>query len=101
MVEEYLDVCLPESWDIMDLYERRNFLADHNAPTSPRGMLQREFVSNAEIWTECLGRSFGDLKPADSYSLAALMLKVSGWERTIIVRRLPIYGRQRLYRRSL
>jgi hypothetical protein len=99
MVEEYLETLLPGNWDGMDTYERRNYIADKDAPTSPKGTVPRVTVSNAEIWCECFGRNLAELKPADSYALAALMTKVEGWERTKIKKRIPIYGEQRLYRR--
>ena len=67
IVEEYLNTLLPDNWNSMDLYERRNFLTD--------------------------------LKPSDSYAIAALMTKVDGWERTEKIRKLAIYGRQRIYER--
>ena len=82
MVEEYLDELLPENWDAMDIYQRRSFIFDKSDPTNPKGVMVRSEVSNAEIWCECLGRNIAELKPADSYALAALMTKVAGWERT-------------------
>ena len=96
LVEEYLNTLLPENWDEMDLYERRNFL---NGNMAPKGTVARQTVSNTEIWCECFCRNLSDLKPADSYAIAALMMKVGGWKRTNKVRRLPVYGRQRLYER--
>jgi predicted P-loop ATPase len=96
MVEMYLDTLLPEDWEERDIYERRNFFSD---ALSPRGALRRDVVSNAEIWNECLGKNLSELKPADSYSLAALMAKVDGWARTSERLRIGIYGQQRVYRR--
>jgi predicted P-loop ATPase len=99
LVEEYLNILLPENWDDMDTYARRNFVGDRNDPTAQKGVVQRDFVSNTEIWCECFGRKADELKPADSYAIAALMMRVSGWERTKVKRRIPIYGEQRLYAR--
>ena len=99
MVEQYLDILLPENWKDMDLYERRNYLSDRKDPTLPKGTVRREKVCNAEIWTECFGRSLPDMKPADSYAIAALMMQVEGWEKTGERRSLPIYGMQRMYSR--
>jgi len=99
MVEEYLETLLPDNWDSMDIYAHRNYIADKDAPTSPIGMKLREFVSNAELWAECFGRNIADLKPTDSYALAALMTKVEGWERIKVKKRIPNYGEQRLYKR--
>jgi hypothetical protein len=99
-VEEYLDTLLPDGWDSMDIYKRRNYISDKDDPTAPLGSVLREYVSNAEIWAECFGRNISELKPTDSYALAALMTRVDGWERTKAVRKLPLYGRQRLYKRT-
>lgn len=96
IVEEYLNTLLPENWDDMDLYERRNFLT---GDITSKGTVQRKIVSNAEIWSECFCRNLSDLKPSDSYAIAALMTKVDGWERTEKIRKLAIYGRQRIYER--
>ena len=96
IVEEYLNTLLPDNWNSMDLYERRNFLTNS---TSAKGTVQRKTVSNAEIWSECFCRNLSDLKPSDSYAIAALMTKVDGWERTEKIRKLAIYGRQRIYER--
>lgn len=97
MVEEYLETLLPENWDAMDIYARRNFLLEKDAPTSVKGTVRRETVSNAEIWCECFGRHHSDLKPSDSYAIAALMTQIDGWQRTDKVRKRPNYGKQRLY----
>ena len=83
----------------MDLYERRAWLADRKDPTKLKGTVRREKVCNAEIWAECFSRNPSDMKPADSYAIAALMVRFRNWKRTEKVQRLPLYGRQRLYER--
>ena len=99
MVEEYLNALLPTDWDNMDLYQRRNFLqgSEFGQPDH-KGTVVRTEVSNPEIWCECFGKNLQELKPSDSYAIAALMSQISGWERTNSIKRQPIYGRQRLYK---
>lgn len=99
MVEEYLNTMLPDDWDSMDLFQRRNYLngSEFGSPVH-KGCELRMEVSNAEIWCECFGKSLQELKPTDSYSIAALMSQIGGWERTTTIKRQPIYGRQRLYK---
>lgn len=99
MVEEYLNTMLPDDWDSMDLFQRRNYLngSEFGSPAHEAKELRTE-VSNAEIWCECFGKSLQELKPTDSYSIAALMSQIDGWERTAAIKRQPIYGRQRLYK---
>lgn len=100
MVEEYLDTLLPDAWESMDIYARRSYVNDKSDPTRPNGVAVKTVVSNAEIWCECFGRNLSEMKPADSYAIAALMTQVDGWERTNDRCRQPMYGRQRLYRRK-
>ena len=99
MVEQYLAKLLPENWASMDLYRRRDFLSGDDI-TSAVGTVKRTEVSNAEIWCECFDRNIADLKPADSYAIAALMTQIDGWKRSTSRRTQPIYGRQRLYLRE-
>ena len=100
MVEEYLDTLLPDGWENMDIYARRSYVNDKSDPTRPNGVAVKTVVSNAEIWCECFCRNLSEMKPADSYAIAALMTQVDGWERTNERCRQPMYGRQRLYRRK-
>ena len=100
MVEQYLNTLLPENWDEMDLYERRNYLSDRKDPTLPKGTVRRRQVSNLEIWAECFGRNPADMKTTDSYAIAAIMLQLDGWEKSWERHRIPIYGLQRLYMRN-
>lgn len=100
MVEEYLNTLLPDSWEEMDLYARREYLSDTSSPLVTRGRVLRTNISNAEIWCECFNHSLSDLKSADSYAIAALMTQIPGWERTKTTLRQPIYGKQRIYRRT-
>ena len=97
MVEEYLNMKLPENWDDMDLYARREYLSNPDSPVISKGTVVRTSVSNAEIWCECFGKNLSELKTTDSYAIAALMTQIPGWERSKTSLRLPLYGKQRLY----
>lgn len=95
MVEEYLNTLLPTTWDSMDIYARRSFLSGD--PTAEKGTVKRTSVCNAEIWCECFGKNLSELKTTDSYTIAALMTQIDGWQRTSNRKTLPLYGKQRLY----
>lgn len=95
-----LYMLLPERWEKMDLYARRSYINEKDGPTVEKGTVKREYVSNVEIWSECFGRSPSDMKPADSYSIAALMTQIPGWERSKDCRKKGIYGKQRVYVRT-
>ena len=100
LVAEYLDTLLPENWDSMDAFDRKNYFRDKDDPTTPEGTVLRETVSNMEIWCECFGRQKEELRPSDSYAITALMMRITNWERTEERPRLKFYGQQRIYRRK-
>ena len=100
LVQEYLDMLLPDTWDSMDVYKRRDYVRDADDPMRPDGSVRRMEVSNMEIWCECFGKPKEDMKPSDSYSIAAIMERMDGWSRTGKAKVLPIYGKQRIYRRN-
>ena len=101
LVQEYLDMLLPDNWESMDMYKRREYVREADDPMRPIGNVRRMEVSNMEIWCECFGKPREDMKPADSYSIAAIMERIDGWSRTGKARLLPIYGKQRIYRRNV
>ena len=96
-IELYLDTLLPENWDEMDIYDRRNFL--DGDITAPKGTIRRTRVSNAEIWCECLKKNLSEMKSADSYMIASLMVQLPEWKKAKYPRKIPLYGSQREYER--
>ena len=99
-VREYLDMLLPTNWDSLDIYKRQDYVRDTGDVTRPAGTVQREYVSNLEIWCECFGKRTEDIKPSDSYAIAAIMQRIETWEKTGGTKTSPIYGKQRVYRRK-
>lgn len=97
IVREYLDMLLPDTWDDMDIYRRRNYFREVSDPTRPEGVKKRNEVSNLEIWCECFGKAKEDIRPSDSYAIAAIMKRLKNWEKSESRRRIPIYGLQRVY----
>ena len=100
LVQEYLDMLLPDTWDSMDVYKRRDYVRDADDPMRPDGSVRRIEVSNMEIWCECFGKAKEDMKPSDSYAISAIMERIAGWSKTGKAKILPIYGRQRIYKRD-
>jgi len=104
LVRAYLEVLLPEDWDIMSLYERRNFLSGTEFGVGTRiGTVKRSLVCNMEIWCECFGKDASSMKTADSYAIGAIMRKITDWNKYCGNKNgtsnFPIYGKQRAYSR--
>jgi len=98
LVREYIDTLLPDDWDSMDLFERRNFLNGSEFGGERRtGTIKRESVSNMEIWCECFGKERANLRRIDANDISAIVTRIGGWERSKIKIRIPLYGPQWVY----
>lgn len=96
IVAEYLERLLPEGWEGLDLYTRRQWLE-----TDAVGTIKRTHVCTMEIWAEALG---GNPDKIDRYvgkEIREIMARLPGWRRRGS-KQLTIkpYGRQRYYERS-
>ena len=105
LVRTYLDTLLPDDWNAMSLYERRNYLNGSEFGGESRvGTVERTLVCNMEIWCECFGRDASAMKPADSYAIAGIRNKINGWNKyqgnKNGTSNFPIYGRQRCYEKN-
>ncbi|HAA8671004.1 TPA_asm: hypothetical protein GHP85_12010 [Listeria monocytogenes] len=105
LVRSYLDTLLPDDWNALSLYERRNYLNGSEFGGESRiGTVERTLVCNMEIWCECFGRDASAMKPADSYAIAGIMKKINGWNKyqgnKNGTSHFPIYGRQRCYEKN-
>lgn len=93
MVREYLDALLPDNWNELSLYERKNFLNGSEFGDVPvKGTVKRTKVCNMEIWCECFGKNKADLKRIDANAISAIMAKIEGWEKSSKKSRFGMYG---------
>lgn len=96
LVENFLNTLLPDNWEAMSLFERKNFLSGDDFGGTKTGTVERTQVSNAEIWCECFGNSLSAIKASDSYAIAAIMMKIKGWEKSGKRKKIPLYGQIRM-----
>ena len=102
-VIDYLEAKLPEDWYSWDVYKRMDFFQQHDelsAVEKTTGSMERTKVCAREIFCECFGRPLSSWRKQDGYEIAAIMARISGWERTGTISRIPGYGRQRVYTRK-
>ncbi|MBQ3426618.1 MAG: hypothetical protein IJH37_05665 [Clostridia bacterium] len=100
MVREYLETLLPENWNEMSVYERRNFLnGSEFGDMQVKGTVKRQKVCNMEIWCECFGKAKADLKRIDANAISTIMAKMEGWRKMEKKSRFGIYGAAAGYER--
>lgn len=59
----------------------------------------RDRVCAAQIWTECLGKRRGDMKPWDGKDILDILRRIPGWVERKGKARVPGYGVQRVFER--
>ena len=90
MVQAYLERLLPENWESMDTYDRREWLQ-----SDAEGARPRDKVCRMEIWCEVFGNPPGKIDRYEGKAIHA-MLEACGWRQTG-PRRFSQYGPQRAY----
>ena len=106
IILEYLEKLLPENWNSMDLYERRNFIHGSGDLQSNEfgGSVKREKICIMEIWCECFGNNRQDLKRGNSYEIEGILNRIGGWDKLSSNKsgktRYPLYGPQRTFVRK-
>jgi len=105
LVAEYLEALLPDGWDKLDLYQRRNHLngGEFGEPLN-HGIVKRNQVCVMEIWCECFCKARESIKKGDSYEIESILNKIGGWKKfdgnKTGKKHVPLYGPQRVFVRS-
>ena len=96
IVADYLDRLLPDGWDDMDFYARRQWLE-----TDAQGVRRRETVTTLEIWVEALSGHPDKLDRYAAKDIRDIMAGLADWKHqgNKLITARP-YGRQRYYKRS-
>ena len=95
IVAEYLDRLLPDGWDDLDLYTRRQWLE-----TDTVGTVKRTTVCTLEIYTEALGGNPDRFDRYASKEIRDIMAKLPEWRhRGNKLCTIKPYGRQRYWER--
>lgn len=95
IVAEYLDRPLPDGWDDLDLYTRRQWLE-----MDAVGTIKRTTVCTLEIWTEALGCNPDRFNRYSGKEIRDIMSKLPEWRHQgNKLRTIKPYGRQRYFER--
>lgn len=91
IIQDYLEMLLPTTWDDMSIIDRRQFFQD-----GKQGSVQREYVCVMEVWKECLGE-YDDPSRMESNKIIGILNKL-GWKpKAPSIKRFKHYSRQRAF----
>lgn len=92
MIQEFLERKLPDNWQDMNIYDRRNYLSDD---LSPAGTMERDRVCSLEIWCELLNKDTGRFPSIDRREINDVLRRMPGWTGPKLMRFSNQYGHQR------
>lgn len=78
-IREYLEILLPENWDIMDIPSRRRFIHGSEFGFTAEGKVRRDKVCAVEIWVEMLQGEQKDLKNGRAKEINDILRGLEGW----------------------
>lgn len=81
VIENYLNILLPEGWKTMTIPERLKYInaVNRKEPLAEEGTMKRDKVCILEVWVEALGGQIKDLDRAKSNEIKKFILKIDGW----------------------
>jgi hypothetical protein len=97
LIQQYLNKKLPEDWDSLGIYERKQYLSDS---ISPEGTVERDRVCSLEIWVELLNGDAKRFPAPDRREINDILRRMPDWVGPKRLRFGPIYGSQNGYSRS-
>lgn len=78
LIEEYLDMLLPEDWESKDIYDRREYIRNYG-DDDYCGSVQRERVCALEIWCEVMEGDRKNLQNAKAREIIDMLQSIKGW----------------------
>lgn len=96
VVQAYLEKLLPENWEELGVYERRQYLQGEDE-TLPVGTIERQAVCAMEVWCEALGGRIDNMTRMVAFDVHNILKNIPGWELYHTKKRISNYGIQRAY----
>lgn len=78
LIEEYLDMILPENWESLDIFDRRDYIRNYG-DDDHCGSVQRERVCALEIWCEVMEGDRKNLQNAKAREIIDILQSIKGW----------------------
>ena len=98
LIENFLEVLLPEEWTDMSLAKRQGWFSEDDTMRTV-GTQRRAYVSAVEIWAECFGNDPHRFPRQDRCEVNAILRQLPGWTEEPGRQRCGEYGKQTRFRR--
>ncbi len=97
LVREFLEIPITQDWYRKNIYQRR---MDIQSGLLENATERRDRICIAEVWNECFGGDYKQMKPSDAREIGSILSRLEGWEKMKSTARFGgLYGIQKGYRR--
>lgn len=100
LVQEFLEMKLPENWGDLDIGARRRYLHGGDFGEAPEGEMQRDRVCAMEIWVELFQSDAKQLSPMQAREINDILRRMPGWEAYTEGRGRLYFGKQYGHQRA-
>jgi len=97
MIEEFLEIPLPSKYDSWTIEQKRQWYLDRDLP----GISPRDYVCGLEIYLVLFGGNRKDYETKQQREMRTCLATIRGWEPSESQRRIPGFGKQRVYVKSV
>ena len=99
IIQDFLDMDVPDNWDEMKLSDRRMYLNGNMRLPDGRSLVKRNKTCAVEIWVECFGGDPRYMSRRDSAEINNILTGMSCWQKMSTPRKFNLYGSQRGFER--
>lgn len=100
IIQEYVDTKVPDDWEHLSPMDRQMWLMNSGDGMTPLGTNNIDQVCSVQIWTEAMGRRYGDHKRVDLLEINTALKQIPGWTQIPGRHRVPGYGPQSVFQRE-
>lgn len=100
LIENFLNILLPEDWENRDLENRLMFF-NGGFGTEEQGTVLRDRVCAVEIWRELFGGDPKAYTQVQAREISGILQQIPGWKKSPSCECGKLYGRQRAFARTI
>ena len=99
IIREFVERKVPADWLKYGIDQRRMYWGATKTETTEDNLVERDRITAAEIWVECLGSELKYMKQSDVREINGVLKNLEGWNHDSKVMKCGVYGLQRGFMR--
>lgn len=93
IIRNFVERKVPIDWNKKDIESRKLYWAGEFNPANSEGVIPRDRVCAAEIWTECFNEKVNRMRRTETMRINDILGNIHGWEKKFTPYRFGPYGK--------